>query len=431
MGASQLAAARGSRIAGHGRGDSGARTEAVLVVAEHLVDVDNVGSCFRNARAFGARGVLLDERCPDPLYRKAVRTSLGDRPRRAVGAGADPATCSKPSPPPACPRGARRRTATSRDRRDRGRTGRRPCPVALVVGNEGAWAVGRDASAMHAPGAHSDGGGGGLAQCRDGAGRGPVRVAGPPSLTRPGRCVTGARDKPGGDRTTATRRAGAGRRVHGHEHAGCPRGRQRHVCGCHVPVVDCRRHGRRTVGPVAGLAPDAPITERRAAGRWRSAASRSSRRRWPPRSSSAAGSRRPWPTSRGRRRRRRRATGRSWCRSEAAQRSAALLAPSTRWRPTSIATIRGRGTAAARVPRHDDDGARPREQLPVEHAADSLEAEDRLPQETLDLFDQLIQDNAAELRLLGELRVVREKEMAVGTGIEYRTTSGNRSQVSS
>jgi HAMP domain-containing protein len=52
-----------------------------------------------------------------------------------------------------------------------------------------------------------------------------------------------------------------------------------------------------------------------------------------------------------------------------------------------------------------------------------LEAEDRLPQETLDLFDQLIEDNAAELRLLGDLEVVREKEMAVGTGIEYRTAS--------
>jgi HAMP domain-containing protein len=51
-----------------------------------------------------------------------------------------------------------------------------------------------------------------------------------------------------------------------------------------------------------------------------------------------------------------------------------------------------------------------------------IEAEDRLPQETLDLFDQLIQDNAAELRLLGELQVVREKEMAVGTGIDYRST---------
>jgi len=49
----------------------------VLVVAEHLVDVDNVGSCFRNAHAFGVAAILLDDRCPDPLYRKAVRTSLG------------------------------------------------------------------------------------------------------------------------------------------------------------------------------------------------------------------------------------------------------------------------------------------------------------------------------------------------------------------
>jgi len=49
----------------------------VFVVAEHLVDVDNVGSCFRNARGFGAAGLLIDQRSPDPLYRKAIRTSLG------------------------------------------------------------------------------------------------------------------------------------------------------------------------------------------------------------------------------------------------------------------------------------------------------------------------------------------------------------------
>ena len=57
--------------------ETATRDPAVLVAAEHLVDVDNVGSCFRNARAFGAAALLLDERCPDPLYRKAVRTSLG------------------------------------------------------------------------------------------------------------------------------------------------------------------------------------------------------------------------------------------------------------------------------------------------------------------------------------------------------------------
>ena len=49
----------------------------LLVVAEHLVDVDNIGACFRNARALGAACVLLDDRCPDPLYRKAIRTSMG------------------------------------------------------------------------------------------------------------------------------------------------------------------------------------------------------------------------------------------------------------------------------------------------------------------------------------------------------------------
>ena len=54
-----------------------AQRPPIFVVAEHLVDVDNVGSCFRNARAFGAAALLLDARCPDPLYRKAVRTSLG------------------------------------------------------------------------------------------------------------------------------------------------------------------------------------------------------------------------------------------------------------------------------------------------------------------------------------------------------------------
>ena len=57
--------------------DASERKPRVFVVADHLVDVDNVGSCFRNARAFGVAGVLVDQRSPDPLYRKAIRTSLG------------------------------------------------------------------------------------------------------------------------------------------------------------------------------------------------------------------------------------------------------------------------------------------------------------------------------------------------------------------
>jgi len=42
-----------------------------------LTNHDNVGGIFRNAAAFGVRGVLLDSETCDPLYRKAVRVSVG------------------------------------------------------------------------------------------------------------------------------------------------------------------------------------------------------------------------------------------------------------------------------------------------------------------------------------------------------------------
>jgi tRNA G18 (ribose-2'-O)-methylase SpoU len=48
-----------------------------LVVLERLGDADNVGSTFRSAAAFGVDGVLLGPACADPLYRKAIRTSMG------------------------------------------------------------------------------------------------------------------------------------------------------------------------------------------------------------------------------------------------------------------------------------------------------------------------------------------------------------------
>lgn len=50
---------------------------ARLVVLEHIVDADNVGSIFRNAAALGADAVVLGPNCCDPLYRKAIRTSMG------------------------------------------------------------------------------------------------------------------------------------------------------------------------------------------------------------------------------------------------------------------------------------------------------------------------------------------------------------------
>jgi tRNA G18 (ribose-2'-O)-methylase SpoU len=50
---------------------------ATLIVLEGVANADNVGGVFRNAAAFGADGVLLDPTCCDPLYRKAIRTSMG------------------------------------------------------------------------------------------------------------------------------------------------------------------------------------------------------------------------------------------------------------------------------------------------------------------------------------------------------------------
>jgi tRNA G18 (ribose-2'-O)-methylase SpoU len=49
----------------------------LVLVLEAVADADNVGSTFRNAAAFSAQGVLLSPTCCDPLYRKAVRTSMG------------------------------------------------------------------------------------------------------------------------------------------------------------------------------------------------------------------------------------------------------------------------------------------------------------------------------------------------------------------
>ena len=49
-----------------------------IVVVEHVTNPDNLGALFRNARAFGADAVVLCPRTCDPLYRKAIRVSMGD-----------------------------------------------------------------------------------------------------------------------------------------------------------------------------------------------------------------------------------------------------------------------------------------------------------------------------------------------------------------
>ena len=48
-----------------------------IVVLEDLVDHGNVGAIFRCAAALGVDSVVLSPRCADPLYRRAVKVSIG------------------------------------------------------------------------------------------------------------------------------------------------------------------------------------------------------------------------------------------------------------------------------------------------------------------------------------------------------------------
>jgi tRNA G18 (ribose-2'-O)-methylase SpoU len=48
-----------------------------VVVLEDVVDHTNVGAVVRSAAAIGADAVLVTPRCADPLYRRAVRVSMG------------------------------------------------------------------------------------------------------------------------------------------------------------------------------------------------------------------------------------------------------------------------------------------------------------------------------------------------------------------
>ena len=54
-----------------------APARSVVVGAVGIGNHDNMGAIFRNAAAFGAHAVLVDETSCDPLYRKALRVSVG------------------------------------------------------------------------------------------------------------------------------------------------------------------------------------------------------------------------------------------------------------------------------------------------------------------------------------------------------------------
>jgi tRNA G18 (ribose-2'-O)-methylase SpoU len=53
-------------------------TARTLAVLEGLTDHENLGSIARAARAFGIDALVLDPRCADPYYRRAIRVSMGE-----------------------------------------------------------------------------------------------------------------------------------------------------------------------------------------------------------------------------------------------------------------------------------------------------------------------------------------------------------------
>ncbi len=71
---------------------AGLAVDAVVLGLMGIANHDNVGGLFRNAAAFGAAGVVLDADCCPPLYRKAIRVSVGaalTTPFVQLPAGAD------------------------------------------------------------------------------------------------------------------------------------------------------------------------------------------------------------------------------------------------------------------------------------------------------------------------------------------------------
>jgi tRNA G18 (ribose-2'-O)-methylase SpoU len=72
---------------------AGLPARSTVLVLFGIGNHDNMGGLFRNATAFGAGAVLLGPDCCDPLYRKAIRVSVGaalTTPFAVFEAGADP-----------------------------------------------------------------------------------------------------------------------------------------------------------------------------------------------------------------------------------------------------------------------------------------------------------------------------------------------------
>jgi tRNA G18 (ribose-2'-O)-methylase SpoU len=65
---------------------------AMVVVLIGLSNHDNMGGIFRNAAALGADAILMDRSCCDPIYRKAIRVSVGAVLTVPYAQPADPGT---------------------------------------------------------------------------------------------------------------------------------------------------------------------------------------------------------------------------------------------------------------------------------------------------------------------------------------------------
>jgi tRNA G18 (ribose-2'-O)-methylase SpoU len=71
---------------------AGLSARAVVLVLCGIANHDNIGGIYRNAAAFGADAIILDADCCDPLYRKAIRVSVGAAlsvPTARLGRGED------------------------------------------------------------------------------------------------------------------------------------------------------------------------------------------------------------------------------------------------------------------------------------------------------------------------------------------------------
>ena len=84
---------------------------ARVAVLEDLSDHTNLGAVFRSAAALGVDAVVLTPRAADPLYRRAVRTSMGAVfavPWTRIPGSRDRICCTRPAS--SCWRSRRPRT---------------------------------------------------------------------------------------------------------------------------------------------------------------------------------------------------------------------------------------------------------------------------------------------------------------------------------